>query len=185
MADIDDDVTIWHNTQVREYAQIGSGTTIGSNCYIGPGVVIGSDCKIQNNVNLYEPCEIGNFVLIGSGTTNTNHRLPRAFNNRLQRIEICDWEKDKTVIEDYASIGAGVICIGPAHIEKFVLVGAGATITGTLVEYGLYVGNIAKRIGWVGINGNRLQETHKDDVYLDLITGDEYKQQFNSLTKCS
>lgn len=181
---IEDGVTIWHNTQVREYAHIGSNTSIGSNCYIGPGVVIGSGCKIQNNVNLYEPCEVGNFVLIGSGTMNTNHKFPRAFNDKLQAIGVGDWEKDKTVIEDYSSLGAGVICIGPTTVQNFVLVGAGSTVTGTLAKHGLYVGNIAKRIGWVGITGNRLQATISENIFLDLGTGHEYEQIGETLTKC-
>jgi serine acetyltransferase len=116
---------------------------------------------------------------------NTNHRFPRAFNEKLQAIGVGDWKKDKTVIEDYSSIGAGVICIGPTTIQKFVLVGAGATVTGTLAKHGLYVGNIAKRIGWVGITGNRLQETSTENLFLDLITGQEYIQIGETLTKCT
>ncbi len=148
---------VWSFSKVSEGAQIGENCVIGRSVYIGPGVEIGRNCKIQNNALLYEPAILGNGVFIGPGAILTNDLNPRAVNSNLQLKTQDDWDKQGVEIEEGASIGAGAICIAPVQIGKWSLVGAGAVVTADVPDYALVVGNPAKRVGWVGKAGFKLE----------------------------
>ena len=80
LATIGDGTTIWHLAQVREYARVGPGCTLGRGAYIGPGVILGSNCKVQNYALLYEPAALEDGVFIGPAVVFTNDEYPRAIN---------------------------------------------------------------------------------------------------------
>jgi UDP-2-acetamido-3-amino-2,3-dideoxy-glucuronate N-acetyltransferase len=164
-------VQIWHNSQVREYVDIGEGSVIGSNCYIGPGVKIGKNVRIQNNVNIYEPCLIRDFVFIGPGVVTTNDKYPRAFNVKGERISEKDWEKEQIEINSYASIGANATLIGPISIGEYSLIGAGSVVSRSVPSHSLTHGNPAKHKHWIGNTGQRLQLFLGGDLLIDSKTG--------------
>jgi acetyltransferase-like isoleucine patch superfamily enzyme len=148
---------VWGGTYIREFVEVGVDTTIGRNVYIGPQVNIGKNCKIQNNALIYEPSSIGDYVFIGPGVILTNDKSPRAVNLDLSPKTSADWNSVGVKIKEGASIGAGSICIGPIEIGRWALIGAGSVVTRDVPDFALMVGNPARRIGWVGRNGKKLE----------------------------
>lgn len=151
-------VAIWAGTQIRERAFIGEGTSIGQYCYIGPGVVIGKDCSIQNQALIYEPAIIHDGVFIGPRVVIANDLNPRAVNSKGTRKSSTEWSAAAAEIFNGASLGAGVICVGPVSIGEWALVAAGAVVTKDVGRYELVAGIPAQKIGWVGQAGFRLNE---------------------------
>ena len=68
-----------------------------------------------------------------------------------------------TLVKRGASIGANATIICGNTIGRFALIGAGAVITKSVLDYALVVGNPAKQIGWVSEYGHRLNfnEEHR------------------------
>lgn len=156
LATIAANVKIWAGTNVRENSKIGTGTTVGQFCYVGPGVEIGKNCKIQNNALIYEPAVIGNSVFIGPNVVITNDLYPRATNLDGSAKQAGDWDPQAANIEEGASLGAGVICVGPVKLGAWCMVAAGAVVTADVPSYGLVAGVPARQIGWVGEAGRKL-----------------------------
>lgn len=151
-------VNIWRNSHVRSKAIIGDNVTIGENVYIGTYVVIGDNCKIQNGAQIYEPAIIENGVFIGPGVCLTNDKFPRAVNENETIKTANDWSAAGVVVQRGASIGAGVICIAPIKIGEWAMIGAGSVVTSNVSDFGLYVGNPARQIGWVNKEGYKLNK---------------------------
>ena len=149
---------VWGGTYIREYVEVGVDTTIGRNVYIGPAVKIGNNCKIQNNSFIYEPSSIEDYVFIGPGVILTNDKSPRAVNLDLSTKTPEDWKPEGVEIRKGASVGAGSICIGPIQIGRWAMVGAGAVVTRDVPDFALVIGNPARRVGWVGRSGRKLDE---------------------------
>jgi UDP-2-acetamido-3-amino-2,3-dideoxy-glucuronate N-acetyltransferase len=155
-------VTIWSYVQIREDAEIGDNTIIGSYVYIDSKVRIGKNCKIQNRALLYQPAEIAEGVFIGPGVVLTNDNYPRAINSDGTIKSGTDWKKEGVTISKGASIGAGAICVAPVKIGEWALVGAGAVVTNDVPSFAVVVGNPARIVGWVGREGYPLIEVSKD-----------------------
>jgi UDP-2-acetamido-3-amino-2,3-dideoxy-glucuronate N-acetyltransferase len=155
-ASIGENSQVWDYTQIRENVVIGSSCVVGRNVYIGPGVSVGNNCKIQNNSSIYDPATIANGVFIGPNVTLTNDRHPRSVNPNGSIKSQNDWKIVGIDIQEGASIGAGSICVAPARIGKWSLIGAGSVITKDVPNYALMVGNPATQIGWVSKTGKRL-----------------------------
>jgi UDP-2-acetamido-3-amino-2,3-dideoxy-glucuronate N-acetyltransferase len=156
-------VKIWNFAQIRENVTIGHNSIIGSYVYIDSNVQIGNNCKIQNRALIYEPAKIEDGVFIGPGAILTNDRNPRSVQANGDLKSINDWTKVGVVIEMGASIGAGAICIAPIHIGSWAMVGAGAVVTKDVPAFAVVVGNPARQIGWVGKNGNLLQNVGENE----------------------
>jgi acetyltransferase-like isoleucine patch superfamily enzyme len=165
-------VTVWAGSQIRENSVIGKDTTIGQYCYVGPGVIIGDRCKVQNQALIYEPAIIGNGVFIGPRVVITNDLNPRAINvdGTPKRAE--DWIARAAQIGDGASLGAGVICVGPVTIGSWAMAAAGAVITKDVPSHALVAGVPARQIGWVGVLGYKL--TQHGDQFICPISGARY-----------
>ena len=120
---------IWEYAKVRSGAVIGEDVTIGMGVYVGPGVQVGSRSKIQNYALLYEPAEIGEGVFIGPGVILTNDKYPSAVHSDGTKAGPDDWVLSKVSIAEFASIGAGSICVAPVSIGRGAIVGAAAVVT--------------------------------------------------------
>lgn len=174
---IHNSVFVWHYAHIRKSVSIGDGSVIGRGVYVGPGVRIGSNCKIQNYALIYEPARIEDGVFLGPGVILTNDKLPRAVNVDLSKKESADWNQVGVVIESGASLGANTVCVAPVHIGKWALIGSGSVVTVDVPDYGLYVGNPARQIGWVGEDGHRLVP-HEFGFYSNTL--DQYYELFGS-----
>jgi len=149
-------VTIWGYSHIRTNAKIGAGSVLGERVYVGVGVEIGANCKIQNNSQIYEPARLGAGVFIGPGVILTNDSFPRAVNpDGLIKLGQ-DWVPVGVVLMDGSSVGANATCIAPLQIGKWAMVAAGAVVSRDVPDYALVAGVPARRIGWVGELGKKL-----------------------------
>jgi acetyltransferase-like isoleucine patch superfamily enzyme len=180
-ADVDDraeigpEVAVWHLAQVREYATLGSGCSVGRGAYIGPGVILGRNCKVQNYALLYEPALLEDGVFIGPAAVFTNDLHPRAITVTGERKTEDDWEMVGVTVRSGASVGARAVCVAPITIGRWAMIAAGAVVTRNVPDFALMAGVPAKRIGWVGRAGERLNET-QPGVFTCPATGETYRQ---------
>jgi len=149
--------TVWHLAQVREHATLGTNCVIGRGAYVGPGVRLGNNVKLQNYSLVYEPAVLGDGVFIGPAAVLTNDEFPRAVNTDGTLKTGDDWTMVAVTIGEGAAIGARAVCVAPVTIGRWALVAAGAVVTADVPDFALVVGVPARRIGWVGRAGVRLE----------------------------
>lgn len=172
-AAIGDDVRVWGQSQVREGAVIGDGTTIGRNVYIDHDVRLGRRCKVQNNALLYWPAEISDGVFIGPGVILTNDRYPRAITPDEEVMSVDDWSPAGVTVGVGASVGAGAVILAGVHVGAWSLIAAGAVVIRDVPDHALVVGNPADVVGWVGKSGRRLNPD--GDLLVDPANGTLYR----------
>jgi len=143
------DTKVWHFTHIMQGAEIGDRCNIGQNVFIASKVKIGNGVKIQNNVSLYTGVECEDDVFLGPSCVFTNVINPRSFIERKT-------EYKKTLIKRGASIGANATIVCGNTIGKYALVGAGSVVRENVEDYACVSGNPAKKIGYVGEYGHRL-----------------------------
>jgi UDP-2-acetamido-3-amino-2,3-dideoxy-glucuronate N-acetyltransferase len=153
-----DNVKIWHYAQVREDAILGEGCIISRGAYIGTGVTLGKNCKVQNYALVYEPAVLEDGVFIGPAAVLTNDQFPRSVAPDMSLKGGDDWESVGVTIREGASIGARAVCVAPVTIGRWATVGAGAVVTKNVPDFALVLGVPARRVGWVGKQGQPLKE---------------------------
>jgi acetyltransferase-like isoleucine patch superfamily enzyme len=146
-----DDVSFGEDVVVHAFTnlygcRIGSHTRIGTFVEIQRGAVIGSFCKIQSHTFICDGVEIGDGVFVGHGVTFVNDRLPRATVDGGELQTESDWELQRTVVADGASIGSGATILGGVQIGSEALVGAGAVVTKDVAPGATVVGNPAREL---------------------------------------
>ena len=157
-ATVGDGSSIWHLAQVRDGAVLGANCVIGRGAYIGSGVRMGNNCKVQNYALVYEPAQVGDGVFIGPAVVLTNDTYPRAITPDGSLKSAADWEAVGVTIEQGASIGARSVCVAPVTVGAWALVAAGSVVTQDVPNHALVAGVPARRIGWVGHDGRRLEQ---------------------------
>ncbi|UKN03332.1 N-acetyltransferase [Paracrocinitomix mangrovi] len=140
---------IWHFSHIMPNCHIGQNCNIGQNVVVSPEVVLGNNVKVQNNVSIYTGVICENDVFLGPSMVFTNVINPRSAVSRKD-------EYKQTLVGEGASIGANATIVCGNPIGKFAFIGAGAVITKEVKPYELWVGNPAKRIGWMSEFGQRL-----------------------------
>lgn len=162
-ADVDDSVvlgagtTVWHLAQIREKARLGRDCSVGRGAYVGPGVIIGDNVKLQNYALVYEPSRLEDNVFIGPAVVLTNDVYPRSVDVSGEIKRAGDWDALGVVVREGASLGASSVVVAGCSIGRWALVAAGAVVTRNVPEFGLVAGTPARRIGWVGRAGVRLE----------------------------
>jgi acetyltransferase-like isoleucine patch superfamily enzyme len=139
---------VWNWTKVREKAEIGIRSNIGQCVYIDHAVVIGNRCKIQNGVSVYAGVTLGDDVFVGPNATFTNDLRPRAHSR--------DWRITPTVVEDGASIGANATIVCGTTLGRHCMVAAGAVVTRDVPPHALVMGQPARVVDYVTVQGERL-----------------------------
>lgn len=140
---------IWHFSHIMPECVIGNKCNIGQNVLIADKVVLGNNVKVQNNVSIYTGVICEDDVFIGPSAVFTNVINPRSAISRRDKYE-------KTVVGKGATIGANATIVCGNAIGNFAFIGAGAVVTKNIRDYELWVGNPAKRIGWMSEFGHRL-----------------------------
>jgi len=151
--------TVWHLAQVRENARLGCECIVGRGAYVGPGVIIGDNVKLQNYALVYEPARLEDNVFIGPAAVLTNDVYPRSVDvsGKLKRGD--DWDAQGVVVRLGASLGARAVVIAGCTVGRWALVAAGAVVTRDVPDFALVAGTPARRIGWVGHAGARLDRS--------------------------
>jgi predicted dehydrogenase/acetyltransferase-like isoleucine patch superfamily enzyme len=155
---------IWHFAHVLARTHIGRDCVLGQNVVAGPDVTIGDRCKIQNNVSLYKGVTLEDGVFCGPSCVFTNVNTPRA------EIERKD-EFLPTLVKRGATIGANATIVCGNTLGAYCLIAAGAVVTHDVPDFALMAGVPARRIGWVGHNGDKL-----DDNLICPRTGRRYRE---------
>ena len=178
-----DNTKVWHYAQVREDAVLGEGCIIGRGAYIGTGVSLGNNCKVQNYALVYEPAILEDGVFIGPAVVLTNDQFPRSVAPDMTLKGRDDWEAVGVTIRKGASIGARAVCVAPVTIGRWATVGAGAVVTKDVPDFALVLGVPAKRVGWVGKQGQPLKavgegifECPVDQSRYQLVGADTLKE---------
>ena len=141
---------VWHFSHLMAGAHIGCDCNIGQNVFIATGVHLGNRCKVQNNVSLYAGVWCDDDVFLGPSCVFTNVWNPRAAVNRKN---------------EYLETRLG----------RGVTIGANATLVCAEVHpYELWVGNPARRIGWMSRAGERLHFDTQGRAFCP-VDGTEYR----------
>lgn len=137
---------------------------------------MGDNCKVQNYALVYEPARIGSGVFIGPAVVFTNDHNPRAVNPDGSPKSADDWHPVGVTVGDGAAVGARAVCVAPVRIGRWALVAAGAVVVGDVPDFGLVAGVPARRIGWVGHAGHRL-EPLGEGLWVCPETDRKYREQ--------
>jgi acetyltransferase-like isoleucine patch superfamily enzyme len=162
-ADVDDTAvlgagtTVWHLAQIRENARLGRDCIVGRGAYVGPGVIVGNNVKLQNYALVYEPARLEDGVFIGPAAVLTNDMYPRSVDVSGKLKREADWDAMGVVVREGASLGARAVVVAGRTIGRWALVAAGAVVTRDVPDFALVAGTPARRIGWVGHAGVRLE----------------------------
>jgi acetyltransferase-like isoleucine patch superfamily enzyme len=120
------------------------GCQIGDDAFIGPfveiqkDVKIGKRCKVQSHTFICELVTIGDDCFIGHGVMFVNDLFSGGGPARGDKSL---WKSTK--IGDNVSIGSNATIL-PVEICDRVVIGAGAVVTKSITEPGIYAGNPAR-----------------------------------------
>jgi acetyltransferase-like isoleucine patch superfamily enzyme len=136
---------------VRYYAfvnlyecEIGDDTRIGTFVEVQRNARIGKRCKISSHTFVCEGVEIADDVFVGHGVMFINDRRPRA---SIDERPIADeWELERTVVEQGASIGSNATILCGLRIGQGAMIGAGSVVTRDVPPGATVVGNPARII---------------------------------------
>jgi UDP-3-O-[3-hydroxymyristoyl] glucosamine N-acyltransferase len=134
-----DNVTIVEPGNLYE-CTLGDSVFVGPFCEIQKGVSIGSRTRVQSHSFICELVSIGEDCFVGHGVMFVNDRFSVGGPAR-GRTEL--WES--TMIGDRVSIGSNATIL-PVNICSDVLVGAGAVVTKSINQSGVYAGVPARRV---------------------------------------
>ena len=142
---------VWHFSHILSGSRLGTECSIGQNVMIGPDVAVGNRCKIQNNVSIYKGVTLEDGVFCGPSCVFTNVLTPRAEVDRTEEFL-------PTLVRRGATIGANATIVCGNEVGEYCMVAAGAVVTRPVPAFALMAGVPARRIGWVGHSGERLDE---------------------------
>lgn len=165
---------VWGLAQIREDASVGENCVIGRGAYIDVGVSLGDNCKIQNNALVYAPAVLEDGVFVGPAAIFTNDTFPRAINPDGSLKSGSDWESVGVTVQRGAAIGARAVVLGGVEIGEWALVAAGSVVTRDVPSHALVAGAPARRVGWVGADGLKMEV--KDGVLVDGGTGETFRE---------
>jgi len=155
--DIGERTRVWAFAHVMKGARLGADCNIGDHAFVESGVVIGDRVTVKNGVAIWDGVTVEDDVFLGPNCVLTNDLMPRS--------RVFHDENVRTLIRRGASIGANATIIAGNTLGEYCLVGAGAVVTRDVPAFAIVVGNPARRIGWAGIKGDRLDfdtaDTHE------------------------
>ena len=140
---------IWQFTVVLPGAKIGENCNINSHCFIENDVLIGDRVTIKCGVYVWDGITIEDNAFIGPNVTFINDKFPRSREG---------FNLLRTVIKRGASIGANSTILPGIIIGENALIGAGSVVTRNVPGNTLWIGNPARRTGYVCNCGHKLDK---------------------------
>lgn len=168
---------IWHFTHVCAGARLGRDCVLGQNVYVGPGVRVGQRVKVQNNVSLYQGVELEDDVFCGPSCVFTNVINPRAGINRRTEFR-------PTRVQFGVTLGANATIVCGTTIGRHAFIGAGAVVTRDVPAYALMLGVPARRDGWMGRHGYRLQSPDAAGIWRCPASQWRYQEISPAVLQC-
>ena len=129
--------------------EIGDDTRIGAFVEIQKGAKIGDNCKISSHSFVCEGVTIESGVFVGHGVTFINDRYPRATNATGNLQSETDWNCQRTLIKQGASIGSGATLLGGITVGENAIVGAGSVVTKDVPANAIVAGNPARILRFI------------------------------------
>ncbi len=172
---VGDGTRIWAHAHVMKGARIGRGCNIGEGSFVEKGAVLGDFCTVKNGVSVWDKVTCEDYVFLGPDACFTNDFLPRAAFKKDPETEF-----RTTLLREGASIGANATIVCGVTIGRHAMIGAGAVVTRDVQDFALVVGCPARRIGWVGRYGARLEFDASGRAKC-AKTGDVYRLERDSV----
>ncbi len=146
--DIGDETRIWQFVVVLPGAKIGNECNICSHSFIENDVQIGNRVTVKCGVQLWDGITVEDNVFIGPNVTFTNDTSPRS-----RQIPA---EFRRTILKQGSSIGANATILPGISIGKSAMVGAGAVVTKSVLDFEVVFGNPSIHRGWICTCGEKL-----------------------------
>lgn len=143
------DVKLGRNVRIHGFVnlygcEIADETRIGTFVEIQKGAKIGDRCKISSHTFICEGVTIESGVFVGHGVIFINDRYPRAINATGQLQTEADWNCQRTVVRQGATIGSGATILGGITVGENAMVGAGSVVTKDVLPNTIVAGNPAR-----------------------------------------
>jgi acetyltransferase-like isoleucine patch superfamily enzyme len=154
---IADDVKLGENVRLSKFinlygCEIGDETKIGAFVEIQKNARIGRRCKISSHTFICEGVTIEDNVFIGHGVMFTNDIYPRATSLDGKLQSEADWNVEKTVVKQGASIGTGATILPKTCIGENAIVGAGSVVTKDVPANAVIAGNPARVLRYLDVS---------------------------------
>lgn len=150
---IGENTRIWQFAIVLEHAVIGEDCNINCHVFIENDVTISNRVTIKPGVQIWDGLRIEDDVFVGPNATFVNDKHPRS-KNYPESFQ-------QTVLKKGVSIGANATILGGIEIGEYAMVGAGSVVTKTVPSRALVVGNPAKIVGWLSVNGTKMEKVNE------------------------
>jgi sugar O-acyltransferase (sialic acid O-acetyltransferase NeuD family) len=124
------------------HATIGFATFIHPSAYVDPSVNLGEGCVVLPGCVLDANVSLGNNVLLNTAVTIAHDSKVLAHSFLAPRVAVAGF----TEIGECCNIGINATLIDNITVASQTRVGAGAVVTKSITEPGLYVGTPARRI---------------------------------------
>ena len=144
-------------TNIWQFCVVLKGARIGNNCNVNAQVFIENDVIIEDNVTVKSGVQVWDGIIlrrnsfIGPNVTFTNDFTPRSKQYPSEFL--------KTIVDEYATIGANSTILGGITIGKYSMIGAGSVVTKNVGKHELWYGNPAKFCAYVCKCGQKSDET--------------------------
>jgi acetyltransferase-like isoleucine patch superfamily enzyme len=150
------DVKLGKNVKLARFinlygCEIGDETKIGAFVEIQKNATVGKRCKISSHTFICEGVTIQDHVFVGHGVTFINDSYPRATTSTGDLQTESDWQVERTLVRQGASIGSGSTILCDVVIGEHAIVGAGSVVTRDVPAHTIVAGNPARVLRQVNV----------------------------------
>ena len=146
---IGDNTQIWQFAVILENAIIGKDCNINCHTFIENDVKIGDRVTVKSGIYIWDGITIADDVFLGPNVTFVNDKYPRS--------KLHPESFQKTIVEKFVSVGANATVLGGIQIGEYALIGAGSVVTKSVEAFSLVMGNPARVVGRVDKKGNVIE----------------------------